>query len=364
MTRKQKQVLFALATTTAFLLVLLWKRQPSTSVPALHFDTNRPVEAIETAGHEAFTNRESNQSRRPPPTPQELAARVEQMKGDFEREIGLWQSSLIYFGKVIDEKGVPIPNVQISYGANSLNEAREEVYNTGIVTTDDRGIFKIEGVRGIGLRLQLSHPHCYPYPDNSTGFDKRSVPRSGYFSDSEEKAQIFRMHRKGNPVALIKRGGGLHAPTDGTVVGFPFRGATRDAIIGRGQIEGWKGSPDPRSGGHYDWKVKITVPNGGIASSTNYFDFIAPETGYHESFEITVSKHDPNWQTRVEKRLFFKLSNYFVLANVSIDIYHDLYFSMDYFVNPDGSRNLEPAQPTAPKSELPPGVTERIPEFK
>ncbi|MCU0772486.1 MAG: hypothetical protein MUE94_12075 [Verrucomicrobia bacterium] len=290
---------------------------------------------------------ESPDAPSPSQVAQEIKAKAEQMKRDWEREIELWQSPLVYFGKVVDENEAAIPRVQVSYSARAMNEAREEIRDTGTVTTDGRGVFKISGINGVGLMIELSHPDYYSYPDNSTGFDKRSVPRSGYFSDTEDKAEIFRMHRRGNPVALIERHGGLHTPPDGTPATFSFRGRTRAEIIGQGQIEGWKSSPDPKSNGRYDWNVKITMPSGSILESTNRFDFVAPELGYQKSCEITMTKEDPNWQSHIEKRYFFKLPGYYVRGNVSVDIYHDLYFSMQYFVNPDGSTNLEndPNQP-------------------
>jgi hypothetical protein len=260
---------------------------------------------------------------------------------DDQQELELWQSPLLYYGKVVDEKGVPIAGVQVSYGVNSLNDAREELYSTGTVATDGRGVFKVDGIRGVGLMLQLSHPRYYPYPDNSTGFDKRSVPISGYFSDTEQKAQLFRMHSKGRPVPLVFRQGGMHTPADGTSATFPLRGTTRAAIIGQGQIQGWKGTPDPQNDGRYDWKVSITVPSGGVLESTNYFEFVAPETGYQQTLEIGMPKDDSNWQSHLEKRLFFRFPNYFVRANVSVDMFHDCFFAMDYFVNPNGSANLE-----------------------
>jgi hypothetical protein len=110
--------------------------------------------------------------------------------------MSLWKSPLVYFGKVVDESNQPIADVQISYIAKTMNESREEVHIVGTAKSDGRGIFKIDGVNGISLILQLSHPNYYPYPENPTGFDKRNIPKKGYFSDSEEKADLFRMHSK------------------------------------------------------------------------------------------------------------------------------------------------------------------------
>ena len=58
---------------------------------------------------------------------------------------------------------------------------------------------------------------------------------------------------------------------------------------------------------------------------------------------MDVLKANPQWQSQTSKKFFIRLPNYNIRANAHIDVYHDLFFSLDYFVNPDGSTNLEPA---------------------
>lgn len=341
MSRTFKKLLAALVLIIALSLLLLSRRHRLSPVMREPGETNAPNRNEELAPARKETSGAAltgTPSRR---EIEEIRAQAEQHRRDSQREMELWRSPLLYFGKVVDENGVPIPGVQVSYGANSLNETGQETYRKGTVTTDARGIFKIDGIPGIGLMLQLSHPRYYSYADNSTGFDKRSTPKSGYFSDTEEKAQVFRMHGKGQPVPLISREGGLHKPADGTTMDFPLRGRTRAEIIGHLQAQAWKGDPDPQNNGHYDWKLRIAVPDGGVLQSTNEFAFAAPESGYEQILEISMSKDDPNWKPTTSKALFLKLPNYFARANANIDLYHDFYFSMQYFVNPNGSSNLE-----------------------
>lgn len=260
----------------------------------------------------------------------------------------LWRTPIIFFGRVFDESNQPVAAVHVSYGANSANEQlTEEVRNEGVVTSDARGMFKISGIRGRSFVLELSHPAYYASSSNPPGFDYAGELNNGSgVPDTEDKAMVFYMHHKGNPTALIERRGGLHKSADGATMDFPLRGKTRAEIIGQLQVQGWKGEPDPQSG-HYDWKVKITMPGGGVLESTNEFAFVAPETGYQQTLEVSESKDDPNWKASTGKTLFFKLPNYFARGQANIDLFHDLYFSMQYFVNPDGSTNLEndPNQP-------------------
>jgi hypothetical protein len=275
----------------------------------------------------------------------------QQQSNKIREYISLWRTPLLFYGKVIDDAGKPISGVKVSYSANSIDVTlTKDEYNQGIVTTDERGIFQINGIRGIGFILHLEHPDYYAYAANRNGFDIRSHPSDGIIPDSLEHAQVFRMHRKGKPVALIKRNGGLHAPADGTTINFPIRGKSRREIIGEVRAQGWKGAPDPQKENHFDWKVKISVPEGGVLATSKEFAFIAPETGYEQTLEIHMSKDDPNWRSNVKQKLSFKVPNYFIRAGASIDLYHDFYFSMYYYLNPDGSRNLE-NDPALPLSE-------------
>jgi hypothetical protein len=223
----------------------------------------------------------------------------------------------------------------------TVSESREDTFNTGTVTSDERGIFKIDGINGISLMLQLSHPDYYPYPDNSTGFDKRSLPKNGYFSDSEENAELFRMHSKGHPVPLISRGGGFHAPNDGSVANYPLRGNTRAEVLGQLQIQGWSGL---RSSTYpYDWKVQLSLPNGGIIETTNYFDFIAPDSGYSDAATIEV-----NGSENVRKTYFLKVPAGYIRFKLEVIMGKDMFVTGQYDFNPDGSRNLEPSQEIKP----------------
>jgi len=256
---------------------------------------------------------------------------------DLEEERGLWQSPILYFGKVLDETNAPVIEARISYTANSLDKATVEVEHTGEAVSDSRGFFRIDGVKGIGLMIQVSHTDYYTDFDNQTGFDKRSVPRKGYFSDTEETAEIFRMHHKGTPVPLILRGGGFHAPCNGAVAIFPLRGTTHADILGELQIQGWSGI---RSGDNpYDWKIKLTLPNGGIVESTNLFQFVAPETGYSERVDAQVSGGE-----MARKQYFLKLPQGYIRFKLQVIMGKDMFVSGDYYYNPDGSRNLEPDQ--------------------
>jgi hypothetical protein len=256
-------------------------------------------------------------------------------KRQTDQQTMLWRTPLLYYGKVLDESNQPISGVRVSYGGNAVDIfGTKETRNQGFVTTDERGIFKIDGLFGIGLMFQLSHPNYYPYPDNSTGFDVRSRPRDGIVEDSEEHARIFRMHSKGHPVHLVHWRGGFHAPNNGSIASFPLRGATHDEVLGQLQIKSWSGLRSQNA--PYDWKVELTVPNGGIIGTTDYFDFVAPSTGYSDRVDFEVSGSENMRQT-----YFVKLPAGYLRFKLEVIMGKDMFVTGDYYFNPDGSSNLE-----------------------
>ena len=234
--------------------------------------------------------------------------------------------------------------MQVSYTAHAVTESLERIFNPGTVTSDERGIFKIDGVKGIGLMLQLSHPNYYPYPENSTGFDKRSVPRNGYFSDSEEKAELFGMHSKGHPVPLVHRADGINVPLDGTPTSLVLRGSDYNQKIGQLVVEASGNPPQRYNQQPFDWDAKITVPDGGLIEYTNQFDFVAPDNGYQSSVEFAFPKETVGWTDTVSKNYFIKLPSGYARLNIYIGAKRPLFFSVEYDYNPDGSPNLERAR--------------------
>ncbi len=251
----------------------------------------------------------------------------------------------LLYGKVVDESNQPIAGVQVSYGGNSANESLiKETRNEGSVTTDERGIFKIDGLYGIGLMFELSHSKYYPYPDNSTGFDVRSPPRDGVVENSEENARLFRMHSKGHPVPLVHRRGGADVPVNSGSATVEFYGQQDKQVVGTLQIEATGDTPKNWNPTPYDWSVHLTVPGGGLVESTNYFGFIAPESGYQQSIEINMPKDQPGWSDTVNKSYFVKFPNGYLRMSIRMRAKTPLYTSLEYYYNPDGSPNLEPAQ--------------------
>jgi hypothetical protein len=331
-------------------LILFWflHQRPSNSPVA------RPVELLQTnkaVPIQQPDRRVTMQSNTMPAsassmhTAHDIRAQIEQTKQAMTNMALLWRTPLLYYGKVIDESNQPISGVRVSYGGNSINESLiQETRNEGSVTTDERGIFKIDGLYGIGLMFQLSHPNYYPYPDNSTGFDVRSRPRDGIVEDSETHARIFHMHSKGHPVPLMHRADGINVPLDGTAKTLDLRGTDYNQKIGQLVVEATGNPPQRYDQQPFDWDAKVIVPDGGLIEYTNQFDFVAPDSGYQSSVEFAFPKEVTGWTDTVSKNYFVKLPSGYMRLNIYIGAKRPLFFSVEYDYNPAGSPNLERAR--------------------
>jgi len=256
-----------------------------------------------------------------------------------------WRTPILYYGIVLDESNRPIEGVEVSFNTSSINEAlTKEQYDSGTVKTDNRGIFKIDGVRGIGMVFQLSHPDYYPYPQDITDFDYRDYPQKGALPNTEENALAFHMHSKRHPVSLVHRADGMNVPLDGNPHALDLRGADYNQKIGQLVVEA-TGTPPPRYNQQpFDWGAKITVPDGGLIEYTNQFDFVAPQSGYQSSVEFSFPKETVGWTDTVSKNYFVKLPSGYARLNIYIGAKRPLFFSIEYDYNPDGSQNLERAK--------------------
>lgn len=344
MKKRTKVKLLAVVVLAALLCLFFLKRQ-----------SNQPSETSfksKSTSNAKITNETvspaSQGSANPEPvhsSSQAIQAEAEQKKQEMQRTAQLWRTPILYYGKVVDESNQPISGVQVSFNTSSVDESlTKEHYDSGTVTTDERGIFKIDGVRGVGMVFQLSHPNYYLYPGNIMDYDIRDYPQKGALPNTEENALVFRMHSKGHPVSLVHRADGVNVPLDGTPTKLDMRGSDYNQKIGQLVIEASGNPPLRYNQQPFDWDAKITVPDGGLIEYTNQFDFVAPDSGYQSSVEFAFPKETVGWADTVSKNYFVKLPSGYARLNIYIGAKRPLFFSVEYDYNPDGSPNLERAR--------------------
>ena len=86
----------------------------------------------------------------------------------------------------------------------------------------------------------------------------------------------------------------------------------------------------------------MTVPGGGLIQTDEEFPFLAPESGYQEFDQWNVGA--TNWTESLDKQYYVKLrdGNFGRVKLRVIGVPGRADFRMESFLNPSGSRNLEP----------------------
>jgi hypothetical protein len=85
------------------------------------------------------------------------------------------------------------------------------------------------------------------------------------------------------------------------------------------------------------------VPQGGLLLSHEEFPFLAPETGYVASVEFTMPANRDDWRDQVDATFFYRLPDgRYGRGAFSMIAGGDHFCMVESFLNPSGSRNLEP----------------------
>jgi len=167
-------------------------------------------------------------------------------------------------------------------------------------------------------------------------------------SPDPQNPVVFKLRKKGQGQSLIGSAfpGFAHIAQlhhDGTPVALDlYKGTQVPAGTGQLELEFWRDISN-KSAHTFDWKLQLSVPNGGLVGTDDEFAFQAPESGYQTPIVIDMPATNQNWVSEVRTKYYIQLPD----GNYGrIDFYllpHNGVFTVNTTINPTGSRNLEPA---------------------
>jgi hypothetical protein len=130
--------------------------------------------------------------------------------------------------------------------------------------------------------------------------------------------------------------------------GKPTEVSLRDGRLtpaGQGdlKVEFQAGPPLDNFPSRISWQCQVMIPGGGLVQTDEEFPFLAPENGYQEFDQWNVGA--TNWTETLDKQYYVKLrdGNFGRVKLRVIGVPGRAFFRMESFLNPSGSRNLEPA---------------------
>ena len=217
----------------------------------------------------------------------------------------MWRTPILFYGRVLDEKGMPVSGAKILYSANTVDFTLTfEGHIEAAVYSDTQGQFKISGFKSRCIGFQLSHPDYYESGKNRT-LASYAGDRDPNIPDTPEKAWVFRMYKKRNPAKLVNSSGGGHGRMDGIPLSINL------GKHGQIRTEGMWSKPQVWDGKPFDWEVRLSIPNGEIQECTDEVTFEAPTEGYKPEFKVTMSKDDKPWTTELTRSFYIKSGNMF-----------------------------------------------------
>jgi hypothetical protein len=243
-----------------------------------------------------------------------------------------------FYGKVVDEKNLPVAGAMIKLSRGDLSPAGTTQVG---VQSDADGLFSLTGVVGRGLNVSVEKMGYYTSKLNRYSYEYAEFSDRNFHQPEPSNPVIFHLRKKQGADALFYREQEFKVTV----------GAINEVTLDTGaklQIE-LLANPRPRQG---PWAMRVTVLSGGLQSAAEEFPFLAPTDDYQSSLTLDDdTPKPPGWAEIYEGGAFYlkSRSNY---GRLEIQMISGRdWMRIKTWLNPSGSRNLEfdPAKAIKPK---------------
>ena len=253
---------------------------------------------------------------------------------------------IVFYGKVVDQNMQPVASANISF---NYNQFRPEGSFSASATSDNNGIFSLSGVSGVTLSVKVSKDGYDPVTSsNQYQFVYLAPPGSEPFHPDAMNPVIFYLRKMGNGVNLITSQRGMSPdfvispPIDGRLIKVDLL-KRKTGGSGQLEIQNWL-DIDPNSGRTKSWRLKLFIPDGGFIETQDEFPFLAPEKGYQSELDFPMPDANGNIRFGVSHKLYYvAFGNPRCYGRLEVSASDQTgEVMLQYAINPDGSRNLEP----------------------
>jgi hypothetical protein len=264
---------------------------------------------------------------------------------------------ITFYGKVIDENTNPVneAHVEFAWTDTSVNGRSKATSQT-----DPNGLFSLSGVTGRVLSVEASKTGYY------TSRSEKDFDYGGGFRGVEGNPVIFQLKRKGSGADLITSRYGVSpelvvtAPRDGKPILVDLM---QRKVAPVGQLEIRQIKPDYLQAKQAKaWEFRMEIRDGGFIEQSDEFPFRAPETGYQPVVDFKFSVAETNWTTMLRKQYYISFGEPRRYGWLVVETRIGSEGArLEYAINPDGSRYLEPKEAKLSRRDLPSGMTEVLP---
>ena len=277
-----------------------------------------------------------------PPPPASYETLVERFRSDFRTPIN-------FYGKAIDQHGDPVPDADVKLAANDkAGGGKPSEYNR---KTDATGMFSITGIGGLTLAVEVSKPGYRVIPPaygkvTSSGLFEYGLSSRGPYQSSKDAPTVFVLHKAGTIEPLVKIGEkNFRMTRDGTPLPIAVDEQGAHQVV----LRCWNQELSrPAGQRQYDWKLEVSVPNGGLLVRKDALAFEAAQDGYAPSDTIDMPAALGNqWRSFAERSYFIRFGDgTFARTKLEMHPGGDHFVAWESFYNPKaGSPNLEAPAP-------------------
>lgn len=248
---------------------------------------------------------------------------------------------LDFYGKVIDQFNVPIPQVKVKAGVGLIVDFSHSGGKEYYAETDGSGRFRFIGIHGAGMGPFVLVKEGYFY-DQRLPSSSRSID---YVPDSNNPA-IFHMWKLKGAEPMIKARIHAYIPCDGAPTLFDLTTGKKVATGGDLSVRLIRDPVDIVRGKPFTWRLSLEIPEGGLLEVADLYPNEAPVGGYQSIVTESMSADEKRWSPDLKKTYYFEAEKGHDFGRITVDLTGDFQppptsFDADIYLNPSGSRNLE-----------------------
>jgi hypothetical protein len=263
-----------------------------------------------------------------------------------------------YYGKVIDQSGMPVADVDVvgtlvnppvfgglQYGMMGAGDGSTDGGEATIKTTcrtksDANGLFQFTWMRGIGFGVSLSKSgYEIDYRVGEKG------PISGNQTSADDRT-IFTMYKLQGAEPMVHQNFIVMLPCDGTTTNVNLQ--TGKKVTSGGDIAiTFTRNPVQIVDRHtpFEWTLKLEISGGGLIETHDIYPYLAPENGYQASITLGTGPSPKTYSASANQAYYFKSADG-KYGRVTIGLHADYQppptlLGIEVYLNPSGSRNLE-----------------------
>ena len=252
-----------------------------------------------------------------------------------------WKIPIRFYGKVVDQHDLPVAEAAVRYGWNDVEGSHEQH-----TRSDANGQIVIDGLHGKILSVDVSKDGYHSSTSGPHSFEYAAFFEADYHRPDSENPVTFRLVKKLAQEPLIARHVSERVPYDQVSYYDLERGRLSSELPGGLALKFSFERGESPQGQPFNWEARVEAVNGGLQETKEEFAHLAPETGYVAAREISHTINEQPFRGSAQMRLYVRTADKY--ARVDINVVHPNSrslgprLSINSFLNPAGSRNLEP----------------------